>query len=165
MPSEITEGTRAIMTIAAECDDGLDITDSRGRFIEVGWEMPSGSKQQPKTSQFRDGKFQVEFSSFELHIPGEYRFYINRIFGFDVKPGLALPAGSLPTIGQPHKMTVESSSLKRTVGIAVGATVALLVVVTLWCAELGLFHDGIDSLAMGVAGLCESTELKPRNSF
>ena len=59
-------------------DDGLPIIKSRGRFLKVALEGPSGHSR-AKTTLFRDRnslRFVVEFSNLEVKDVGEYSIYI-----------------------------------------------------------------------------------------
>ena len=133
IPTEITAGQSARMSIDAIDTQGIPITEGRGRFIEVAWTGPGGSRPSKKMV-FDPGRnrFECEFTGLELSQVGDYHIWLHKVFTY-----LVLPTQSklvLPTREHPHRLTVASSHhLSVILGGLVGVVAAA-------CAVLLLFY-------------------------
>ena len=72
---EITEGQEVQIEIAAKDTDGLPITESRGRFFDIMWQLQPDEAPETKATSFNKeaGVFFLTLSSLHISKAGEYR--------------------------------------------------------------------------------------------
>ena len=118
MAERTTEGRKENMLITAIDDEGLPITDARGRYLEMTWQYAGGQKK-TQNSRFEKGRFVFDLASSDLSDSGKVSVWISKVFGRETLDiaGLhrtVMPINKgLPTKGWPRVLLVESGTTKK----------------------------------------------------
>ena len=78
VPAQATAAQELQIYIDAKDEDGLPITEGRGRLISLVLEGLSGIEYK-SSAEFTNGRFMAEFSGLLLWEPGDYAIFVDQI--------------------------------------------------------------------------------------